>query len=238
MGTCGSKEDDDAPKNMGFTMQAPNGNNQFATPAGGNGYNPQQQSAISPPAVQPRPPYGGGGPGGPGSSATLPGQRMNAPPVQQSPQRQTGTLPNNRSTPNMRAPAPTPAAPRPRQQEASNIFCAIWDYEARTPQDLSFKKGEKLKIVNNNDGDWWQAQSMTSGRLGYIPSNYVVPVESLQSEEWYHGKIRRGEAEKVLMEMGTNGSYLIRDSESKPGDFSLSVRYVTYIYINIYIYIK
>lgn len=41
---------------------------------------------------------------------------------------------------------------------------------------------------------------------------------------WFHGHISGKEAEKVLMEKGKNGSYLVRESQSKPGDFVLSVR--------------
>ena len=43
--------------------------------------------------------------------------------------------------------------------------------------------GEHLQIMNNSDGDWWLARSLRSGREGYIPSNYVAAVESVQSQE-------------------------------------------------------
>ena len=42
---------------------------------------------------------------------------------------------------------------------------------------------------------------------------------------WFHGKITRAAAESLLKQQ-QDGSYLIRESESTPGDFSLSVRYV------------
>lgn len=29
------------------------------------------------------------------------------------------------------------------------IFVALYDYEARTTEDLSFKKGERFQIINN-----------------------------------------------------------------------------------------
>ena len=42
---------------------------------------------------------------------------------------------------------------------------------------------------------------------------------------WYLGKVKRVEAEKLLMQpFNTFGSYLVRDSETTPGDYSLSVR--------------
>lgn len=34
-----------------------------------------------------------------------------------------------------------------------------------------------------SEGDWWDARSLTTGCSGYIPSNYVAPVDSIQAEE-------------------------------------------------------
>jgi fyn-related kinase len=62
------------------------------------------------------------------------------------------------------------------------LFVALYDYDARTDEDLSFKKGEILEIVNDTQGDWWYARSKTTKLEGYIPSNYVAKVKSLESE--------------------------------------------------------
>lgn len=107
----------------------------------------------------------------------------------------------------------------------AKIFVALYDYDARTDEDLSFRKGEHLIILNDTQGDWWFARSKASKLEGYIPSNYVAKLESIEAEAWYFGKIKRVEAEKKLL-MGDNdhGSFLIRDSESRRNDFSLSVR--------------
>ncbi|NIG61435.1 tyrosine-protein phosphatase non-receptor type 11-like [Pontoporia blainvillei] len=43
------------------------------------------------------------------------------------------------------------------------------------------------------------------------------------SERWYHGHLSGQEAEKPLMQKGRPGSFLVRESQSKPGDFVLSV---------------
>ena len=62
------------------------------------------------------------------------------------------------------------------------LFVALYDYEARTDEDLSFKKMEILEILNDAQGDWWYARSKTTKLEGYIPSNYVAKVKSLESE--------------------------------------------------------
>jgi len=63
-------------------------------------------------------------------------------------------------------------------------FVALYDYEARTIEDLSFKKGEIVEIINDTQGDWWYARSRTTKLEGYIPSNYVARVKSLESEPY------------------------------------------------------
>lgn len=105
------------------------------------------------------------------------------------------------------------------------IFVALYDYEARTGDDLTFTKGEKFHILNNTEYDWWEARSLSSGHRGYVPSNYVAPVDSIQAEEWYFGKISRKDAERQLLSSGNpQGAFLIRESETTKGAYSLSIR--------------
>ncbi|XP_029589764.1 tyrosine-protein kinase Fyn [Salmo trutta] len=72
---------------------------------------------------------------------------------------------------------------RTRGGTGVTLFVALYDYEARTEDDLSFRKGERFQIINSTEGDWWDARSLTTGGNGYIPSNYVAPVDSIQAEE-------------------------------------------------------
>ncbi|XP_053600514.1 tyrosine-protein phosphatase corkscrew [Plodia interpunctella] len=44
------------------------------------------------------------------------------------------------------------------------------------------------------------------------------------TERWYHGQLTAKEAEKMMLENGKNGSFLVRESQRQPGDFVLSVR--------------
>jgi len=41
---------------------------------------------------------------------------------------------------------------------------------------------------------------------------------------WFHSNVSGYDAEKLLLERGFDGSYLVRPSKSNPGDFTLSVR--------------
>lgn len=44
------------------------------------------------------------------------------------------------------------------------------------------------------------------------------------TERWFHGSLKGAEAEKLIREKGVNGSFLVRESQSKIGDYVLTVR--------------
>lgn len=44
------------------------------------------------------------------------------------------------------------------------------------------------------------------------------------TERWFHGSISGLEAERLILDKGTNGSFLVRESKSKVGDYVLTVR--------------
>lgn len=87
--------------------------------------------------------------------------------------------------PNRYVPEPQPSPPAPETPVAvKSLYIALYDYDARTQEDLSFRKGEILE-VNNEDlaNDWWRARSRDTGGEGFIPSNYVALHETLEAEE-------------------------------------------------------
>lgn len=113
-------------------------------------------------------------------------------------------------------------------QRGATFFVGLYDYEARIDDDLSFKKGERLQIIDTTDGDWWYARSLITNNEGYVPSTYVAPEKSYEAEDWYHGNIKRPEGEKRLLRPGiATGTFLVRKSDAegnKPAHFALSVR--------------
>nr|XP_046147366.1 tyrosine-protein kinase SRK2-like [Oncorhynchus gorbuscha] len=107
------------------------------------------------------------------------------------------------------------------------VYIALYDYTARTEEDLSFSAGDKLEALEKSAGDWWYAKALTgisAAKKGYIPANYVAPVESLDAEPWYFADTKRVDAEKLLLSEGNqHGAFLIRHCESQKGELSLSV---------------
>ncbi|XP_014679002.1 PREDICTED: protein enhancer of sevenless 2B-like [Priapulus caudatus] len=93
------------------------------------------------------------------------------------------------------------------------------DFQATAADELSFKQGAVIKVLSKDeDENWYRAE--VDGREGFVPRNYI----EMKSHDWYFGKMSRADAAKVLGQQVMEGIFLIRDSESTPGDFSLSVR--------------
>ncbi|XP_005363582.1 tyrosine-protein kinase FRK [Microtus ochrogaster] len=127
-------------------------------------------------------------------------------------------------------PPETPRSQEP-QRSHGHYFVALFDYQARTAEDLSFRAGDKLQVLDTSHEGWWLARHLEKKGAGlgqqlqgYIPSNYVAEDRSLQAEPWFFGAIKRADAERQLLySENQTGAFLIRESESQKGDFSLSV---------------
>lgn len=91
----------------------------------------------------------------------------------------------SQSQSNPRAAGPPPPPPKPELPPPTNypVYVGKYDYDSRTDDDLSFKKGDLMYIISTDEGDWWFARSKDGGKEGYIPSNYVAEYKSLDAEE-------------------------------------------------------
>uniref|UniRef100_A0A8B9RI11 Tyrosine-protein kinase n=1 Tax=Astyanax mexicanus TaxID=7994 RepID=A0A8B9RI11_ASTMX len=105
---------------------------------------------------------------------------------------------------------------------------ARYNFPGTTDQDLPLCKGDVLTIIGvTKDPNWYKAKN-TVGREGTIPANYVQKREGVKSGgklslmPWFHGKITREQAERLLYPPET-GLFLVRESTNFPGDYTLCV---------------
>eukprot|EP00106_Octopus_bimaculoides_P002092 XP_014769534.1 PREDICTED: tyrosine-protein phosphatase non-receptor type 11-like [Octopus bimaculoides] len=95
--------------------------------------------------------------------------------------------------------------------------------------------GEKFATLAELVQHYMENQGQLKEKNGeVIELKYPLNSADPTTERWFHGHITGKEAEKYLMMKGKNGSYLVRESQSKPGDYVLSVRcdsWVTHVMI-------
>ncbi|XP_047425905.1 protein-tyrosine kinase 6b [Mugil cephalus] len=126
---------------------------------------------------------------------------------------------------------PPPQPPSPSSKNAPSngcIYTALWPFDARHQDELSFKEGDLFSVVSRS-GDWWRARKIDkNGRVldtGIVPNNYLARAESLKMQRWYYGTMNRFEAQRHLLGPGNEDrAFLIRHSEKDDVGYVLSVR--------------
>lgn len=135
--------------------------------------------------------------------------------------------------------------------EVLHLVQTLYPFSSVTEEELNFEKGEVMEVVEKpeNDPEWWRCKN-SRGMVGLVPKNYVMVLDERPSlpsstssspqnrfvaparsgkfagRDWYYGNITRHQAESILNERGEEGDFLIRDSESSPSDFSVSLKAV------------
>lgn len=105
-----------------------------------------------------------------------------------------------------------------------NLYVVKHDYVTSQNGQLSIRKGDKIRVTpGRGTGDWVEGTNAT-GQTGWLPASYIAKIDSLEKHSWFFGNITRAEAE-LNLGSGINGSFLIRESESKPGQYSISLRF-------------
>ncbi|XP_051938232.1 cytoplasmic protein NCK2a [Hippocampus zosterae] len=130
-----------------------------------------------------------------------------------------------------------------------DIVQTLYPFSSVTEEELNFEKGEVMEVVEKpeNDPEWWRCKN-SRGVVGLVPKNYVMVLDErhgppssktispqnrnaapsrsgrFAGRDWYYGNVTRHQAERILNERGDDGDFLIRDSESSPSDFSVSLK--------------
>eukprot|EP00047_Mylnosiga_fluctuans_P004690 m.235975 g.235975 ORF g.235975 m.235975 type:complete len:717 (-) comp12911_c0_seq1:102-2252(-) len=158
---------------------------------------------------------------GPGSPKAM-RHAMEAPPMVTAP-KPAALLASMRgpsgASPTSPAPASSPVAPAvvPERKQVRVMF----DYIATAAGDLTIHKDEMITILEERP-NWWKAQNK-HGEVGFVPSNYLCRIQGLEGEPWFRGRISRAEAAAMLQITKQEGCFLVRESETQPGEYTLSL---------------
>nr|XP_033789282.1 src-like-adapter [Geotrypetes seraphini] len=126
-------------------------------------------------------------------------------------------------------PAPEPIAPCPIGLE-SEFLAVLDDYPSSDISQPIFRLGEKLRVISN-EGGWWRVISLATGCENYIPGKYVAKVYY----GWLFEGLGREKAEELLQLPNHKiGSFMIRESQTKKGLYSLSVLHSQVKHYRIY----
>ncbi|KAL3102973.1 hypothetical protein niasHT_025881 [Heterodera trifolii] len=113
------------------------------------------------------------------------------------------------------------AALPPVVDHTQHRVIAMYEYQNHVEGDVCFAKGDIMVLLDESNFDWWWVRHPKNG-IGYAPQNFLARIESLESEEWYAGKIQRSMAEKlVLAGKMPRGTFLVRKREG--GEFALTI---------------
>eukprot|EP00128_Syssomonas_multiformis_P018231 Colp12_sorted_trinity150504_noHs@26343 len=125
------------------------------------------------------------------------------------------------------------------------LFTAKYAYTAQDNFELSFPAGALIEVYDKSQSpDWWIGNY--NGRQGQVPSNYLTPAPNASNPRrqtyaqqligtdhpdlvqypWFHGKISREDSEGLLLQARyKTGAFLVRESQTSAGSFSLSLKY-------------
>ncbi|NXW67819.1 GRAP protein, partial [Hirundo rustica] len=101
---------------------------------------------------------------------------------------------------------------------------ALYSFQATERDELPFQKGDTLKVRGTGRAPVPAAPGVSVPAPRRMPGGARV-TQAGAPRRWYAGRISRHLAEERLLQRDHPGAFLIRDSESAPGGFSLSVNY-------------
>lgn len=66
-----------------------------------------------------------------------------------------------------------------------STYIALFDYEARSTSDISFKKGDKMEVSLPvaDTRDWLMVTHLKTKKRGLVPTSFVAPKGSMRAQE-------------------------------------------------------
>ena len=62
------------------------------------------------------------------------------------------------------------------QPASIHVVLASYYFPAEEEEELEFKKGDKIEVINNTDPNWWTGKLVATGAKGLFPSTYIKEI--------------------------------------------------------------
>uniref|UniRef100_A0A8C2UCP0 Spectrin alpha, non-erythrocytic 1 n=1 Tax=Coturnix japonica TaxID=93934 RepID=A0A8C2UCP0_COTJA len=107
-------------------------------------------------------------------------------------------------------------------ETGKELVLALYDYQEKSPREVTMKKGDILTLLNSTNKDWWKVE--VNDRQGFVPAAYVKKLDPAQSasrenllEEQgsialYHSLLELGEKRKGMLEKSCKKFMLFREA--------------------------
>uniref|UniRef100_A0A8C4YSK9 Spectrin alpha chain, non-erythrocytic 1 n=1 Tax=Gopherus evgoodei TaxID=1825980 RepID=A0A8C4YSK9_9SAUR len=112
-------------------------------------------------------------------------------------------------------------------ETGKELVLALYDYQEKSPREVTMKKGDILTLLNSTNKDWWKVE--VNDRQGFVPAAYVKkldpsalppflqslsdgPSPSLSVCSRYHSLLDLGEKRKDMLEKSCKKFMLFREA--------------------------
>ncbi|KAL8575409.1 hypothetical protein ACOMHN_000025 [Nucella lapillus] len=117
-----------------------------------------------------------------------------------------------------------PVAPQEPVDDRRRVVAMLSYRKATDSDELSFFKGDVFVVQNEMEDGWLWVLCERTKESGLVPAPFVKDLdgdyEPVESLPYFHSCLSKEEAVEKLMLAG-EGSFLVRQSENYPGDYSL-----------------
>ncbi|XP_056395740.1 spectrin alpha chain, non-erythrocytic 1 isoform X1 [Hyla sarda] len=111
-------------------------------------------------------------------------------------------------------------------ETGKELVLALYDYQEKSPREVTMKKGDILTLLNSTNKDWWKVE--VNDRQGFVPAAYVKKLDPAQSASRENLLDEQGSI--ALRQEQIDGQTLV---SKEAGSVSLRMNQVEELYQNI-----
>uniref|UniRef100_UPI003F7787AD Spectrin alpha chain, non-erythrocytic 1 n=1 Tax=Gallus gallus TaxID=9031 RepID=UPI003F7787AD len=63
----------------------------------------------------------------------------------------------------------------PMDETGKELLLVLYDYQEKSPREVTVKKGDILTLLNSTNKDWWKVEF--NDRQGFVPAAYLKKLD-------------------------------------------------------------